>query len=102
MTLSLLVAMNEQKIEFKWLEVKCIGTDTVVFKLEDGATVKVKVDLDRAGVAKSITNPDGTPHYDIGASLKVNVIPSTKSYYRPKSRLKISKPGKPQDVPFIR
>ena len=94
--------MNDHKVEFKLLETKCVGTDTVVFKLEDGATVKIKVDLDRAGVAMSVTNPDGTPHYDIGASLKVSVIPSKKSYYRPKSRLKISKPGNPQDVPFIR
>lgn len=96
--------MNEQKIEFEWLEAKRTGTDTVVFRLEDGATVKVKVDLDRVGVAKNITNPDGTPHYDIGATLKVNVTPPKKSYYRPKSSLRISKnkKGKQQDVPFIR
>lgn len=94
--------MNEPKIEFKLLEAKCTGTDTVVFKLEDGATVKVKVDLDRVGVAKSMTNPDGTPHYDIGASLKVCVIPSKKSYYRSKSKLRIAKPEKSHDLPFIR
>jgi len=94
--------MSEPKIEFKWLEAKCIGTDTVVFKLEDGATVKIKVDLDRAGVATSFTNPDGTPHYNIGASLKVNVIPTKKSYYISKSQLRTVPPEKSQNLPFIR
>jgi len=94
--------MSEPKIEFKWLEAKCTGNDTVVFKLEDGATVKIKVDLDRVGVAISFTNPDGTPHYNIGASLKVNVIPAKKSYYMPKSQLKTAPPKKPRDLLFIR
>jgi len=94
--------MTEPKIEFRWLDTKCIGTDTIVFRLEDGATVKIKVDLDRAGVAASLTNPDGTPHYEIGTSLKVYVIPSKKAYYILKSQLKTAVPQEPKDLPFIR
>jgi len=94
--------MAEPKIEFRWLEAKCTGTDTIVFKLEDGATVKIKVDLDRAGVATSLTNPDGTPHYEIGTSLKINVIPPKKAYYIPRSQLKTIVTKEPEDLPFIR
>lgn len=94
--------MSEPKVEFKWLEAKCLGTDTVVFKLEDGATVKIKVDLDRAGVAEALTNPDGTPHYNVGASLKVSIIPAKKSFYVPKSQLRMAVPKKSEKVPFIK
>jgi hypothetical protein len=94
--------MSESKVEFKWLEAKCNGTDTVVFRLEDGAVVKVKVDIDRAGVAAKFSNPDGTPHYEIGTSLKITVIPPKKSYYVPRSQLKIPAPKESQDLPFIR
>ena len=64
-----------------------MGSDTVMFRLEDGARVKIKVDIDRAGVAVNFTNPDGTPHYNINASLKVSVIPSGKKFMIPKSQL---------------
>jgi hypothetical protein len=94
--------MSEPKIEFKWLDAKCIGTDVIVFKLEDGATVKVKIDVDRAGIATGITNPDGTPHYEIGTSLKVTVIPPKRAYYRPRSQLKTIATKEVQDLPFIR
>jgi hypothetical protein len=94
--------MSEPKVEFKWLDSKCTGTDTVVFRLEDGALVKVKVDIDRAGVATSLTNPDGTPHYEIGTSLKINVVPSRKSYFLPRSTLKATSPKEPESLPFIR
>ena len=94
--------MSESKIEFKRLNTKCIGTDTVVFRLEDGATVKVKMDLERAGIAVDYKNPDGTPHYQIGPSVKVTVIPSEKSYYLPKSSLKKIGSKEKRDIPFIR
>ena len=74
----------------------------MVFRLEDGAVVKIKVDLDRAGVASGFTNPDGTPHYNVSASLKVNVIPAKKSFYVPKSHLRRTSPKKDKDIPFIR
>jgi hypothetical protein len=79
--------MSEPKIDFKWLDAKLVGSDTVVFRLEDGTMVKIKVDVDRAGVAVNFTNPDGSPHYNINASLKVNVIPSSKKFSLPKSQL---------------
>ncbi len=94
--------MSESKIQFKRLDAKCIGTDTIVFRLEDGARVKVKMDLERAGVAIDYKNPDGTPHYQIGPSVKVTVIPSEKSYYLPKSSLKKIASKKTKDIPFIR
>ena len=57
------------------------------FRLEDGAMVKIKVDIDRAGIAINLTNPDGSPRYNINASLKVNVVPSGKKFSIPKSQL---------------
>lgn len=92
--------MSEQRVEFTWLEAKCIGTDTVVFELEDGATVKIKVDVDKAGVAAGFTNPDGTSHYEVGAALKINVIPSNRAYYVLKSQLKNCASKEPGNLPF--
>jgi len=93
--------MSESKIEFKLLEAKLIGNDTITFKLEDGATVKIKVDINRAGVAKNFTNPDGTPHYNVQASLKVNVIPPSKTYSIPKSQLPMVPPKPRGKEPFV-
>ena len=94
--------MSEQRIEFKQLDAKRVGTDTVVFRLEDGTAVNIKVDLDRAGVALTYKNPDGTPHYNIGASLKVTVVPKGKSYYVSKSRIQSVPMKKRKNSPFIR
>lgn len=79
--------MADSSLEFKWLEAKCTGNDTVVFRLEDGAVVKIKVDIDRAGVAIDFKSPDGTPHYNVNASLKINIIPPGKTYTVPRSQL---------------
>jgi hypothetical protein len=81
------------KIEFKFLDVKLVGNDTVTFRLEDGALVKIKVDVDRAGVAVNFTNPDGSSHYNINASLKVNVVPMKKNFYLPKPQFPPQKPN---------
>ena len=80
--------MSEEKVEFKILEAKLVGSDTVVFRLEDGAMVKIKVDIERAAVATDYKNPDGTPHYSIGTGLKLKIIPKEKKFYIPKSKLK--------------
>jgi len=80
--------MSNDKIEFKMLEAKLTGSDTVVFRLKDGAQVKIKVDIARAGVATNLTNPDGTPHYNVNATLRVQVIPPKGRYYIPRSKLK--------------
>lgn len=90
--------MTEERIEFKWLEAKTVGNNTVVFRLEDGAMVKIRVDIDRAGVATNYTNPDGTPNYNIGASLHINVIPSSKKFSIPKSQVIRPPPPKERTV----
>jgi len=74
------------------LDYKLIGSDTVAFRLEDGAIVKIKVDLDRAGVAENFKNPDGTSHYNIGAGLKVQIKPPGGKYSLPKSQIKTPPP----------
>jgi hypothetical protein len=79
--------MPEDNIEFKILEYKLVGSDTVVFRLEDGAMVKVRVDIGRAGVATNLKNPDGSPHYNIAADLRISVIPAEKKFLIPKSQL---------------
>ena len=80
--------ISEEKVEFNILEAKLVGSNTVVFRLEDGAMVKVKVDIERAAVAVNFKNPDGTPHYNIGTGLKLTIIPKDKKFYIPKSNLK--------------
>ena len=80
--------ISEEKVEFKILDVKLVGSNTVVFRLEDGTIVKVKVDIDRAAVAIDYKNPDGTPHYNIGTGLRLTIIPKDKKFYIPKSKLK--------------
>ena len=86
--------MPEENIEFKILETKLVGSDTVVFRLEDGAMVKIKVDIERAAVATNYKNPDGTQHYNIGTGLRIAVIPSEKKFYIPKSQLPKATPPK--------
>jgi hypothetical protein len=79
--------MSEENIEFKILDYKLLGSDTVVFRLEDGAMVKVRVDIGRAGVATNFKNPDGSPNYNIGADLRITIIPPEKKFSIPKSQL---------------
>jgi hypothetical protein len=79
--------MPEDSVEFKWLEAKSVGTDTVVFRLEDGAMVKVRVDITRAGVATNFKNPDGSPHYSIGTGVGIQIIPATRKFTMPKSQV---------------
>lgn len=62
------------------LDYERIGGDFVAFKLEDGTLVKVKVDLDRVGIATNHRNPDGTPHYAINTSVKISVIPNDRKF----------------------
>jgi hypothetical protein len=87
-------------VEFKLLEYKCIGNDTVVFELEDGAKVKIKVDIDKIGIASNFKNPDGTPHYLVNPTIRVNVIPADKMFRIPRSQVRVqqSRPhSKPPD-----
>jgi major membrane immunogen (membrane-anchored lipoprotein) len=76
-----------EKIEFKMLDYERVGSDTVTFKLEDGTIVKVKVDLDRAGIATNFRNQDGTSHYAVNTSVKVTIIPADKKFTLSKSQV---------------
>jgi hypothetical protein len=80
------------KIEFKMLDYSTVGSDTLSFKLEDGTIVKVKVGLERVGVATNYRNPDGSLHYAINTSVKLYVIPYDKRFTLPSSAIR----GQPQ------
>ena len=70
----------KEKIDFKMLDYERTGNEYVSFKLEDGTIVKVKVDLDRVGIAINYKNPDGSPHYAINTSVKITVIPNERKF----------------------
>ncbi|MBE44296.1 MAG: hypothetical protein CMO16_03840 [Thaumarchaeota archaeon] len=84
------------KIEFKMLDHERVGVDTVTFKLEDGTIVRVKVDLDRVGLATNYKNPDGTSHYAVNTSVKVFVIPQDRKFTLSKNQVN-AKSTKPPD-----
>ena len=85
------------KIEFKMLDDSADGNDTVSFKLEDGTMVKVKVGIERVGVATNYRNPDGSLHYAVNTSVKLYVIPYDKRFTLSRSQVKGNIPGAPQD-----
>ncbi len=82
------MSQKPNKIDFKMLDFERIEHDYVSFKLEDGTIVKIKVDLDRVGIAINYTNPDGTPHYAINTSIKLSVIPSERKFSVEKNSIK--------------
>src|SRR5919109_1541339 len=87
--------MNDEQpdnVEFKMLDYATVDEDTVSFKLEDGTIVKVKVGLDRVGVATNYRNPDGSLHYAANTSVKLYVIPYDKRFTLPSSAIR----GQPQ------
>jgi len=43
-------------VQFKMLDYKLVGSNIVTFRLEDGATVRVKVDIAKVGVAENFKN----------------------------------------------
>ena len=79
---------NPEKIEFKMLDYKRLENDFISFELEDGTIVKVKVDLDRVGIAVNFKNPDGTPHYAINTSVKLSITPPNKTFTVQKNNIK--------------
>ena len=86
--------MGKENVEFKWLDAKLTGSDTVVFRLEDGTLIKARVEIGRAGIATNFKNPDGTPHYLVDAQVRLQIIPGSKKFYVPKSKLRIPHPPK--------
>ena len=89
-----------EDIEFELLESKPVGSDTVVFRLEDGAIVKIRVDIDRAGVAINYKNPDGSPHYNIAVSNKITIIPPNKRYRIPRAHPQAAQPKEEKSEPY--
>lgn len=75
------------KIEFKMLDYESVGDDTVTFRLEDGTLVKVKVSLERVGIATNYRNPDGTSHYAINSAVKLYIIPADRRFTVPKGQV---------------
>ena len=86
------------KIEFKMLDHERLENDFVSFKLEDGTIVKVKVDLDRVGIAINFINPDGTPHYAINTSVKLSIIPKNKKFSVEKKSVKGKQSSPPNQM----
>ena len=86
------------KIDFKMLDHERLENDFVSFKLEDGTVVKVKVDLDRVGVATNFTNPDGTPHYAINTSVKLSIMPKNKKFSVEKKTIKDKQSSPPNQM----
>ncbi len=89
--------MSEPMVEFKWLEAKPVGTDVVVFHLENGTTVKIRVSLDRAGLALNMKNPDGSDIYNFNANMQMTIIPAEKKFNVPRSQIQIPTQPKPPD-----
>lgn len=81
------MANDGDRIEFKMLDHASAGDDTVAFRLEDGTMVKVKVSLERVGVATNYRNPDGTAHYAVNTAVKLYIIPNDKKFTMPKSQV---------------
>jgi hypothetical protein len=91
---------TKDKVEFKMLEHTRVGDEHVTFKLEDGTIVKVKVDLDRVGIALNYKNPDGTPHYAVNASLKLSLIPNERKFFVEPDAVKGKSPPSPPGQMF--
>ena len=87
--------MSERNsVEFKWLEAKPIGNQTVVFNLEDGTQVRIRVDINRAGVAINSVNPDGSPQYHFDIASNVQIVPAQRKFKVAKKQIGLSKPKK--------
>jgi len=94
------MSQKPNKIEFKMLDHKRLENEYVSFKLEDGTIVKVKVDLDRVGIATNFSNPDGTPHYAINTSVKMSIIPQDRKFSIEKTSIKGKQSSPPPNQMF--
>lgn len=72
--------MSKEEVEFKRLDWKTVGNDTVVFLLEDGTKIKAKLSINRVGVATKERNPDGSPRYHIDFGTHLTIIPKDKIF----------------------
>jgi len=70
--------MSQKEVEFTYLAAKVVGNDTVVFRLEDGAQVIVRVDINRAGFR--INPSTGSRDYNFEFNNTVKVVPHDKKF----------------------
>lgn len=75
--------MSQEQIKYKQVSAKVVGSNVVVFRLEDETMVKVHVEMARVGVAVDRKNPDGTPIYNFGTALRFDVQTKDKTFYAP-------------------
>jgi hypothetical protein len=75
--------MGEEKIEYKQISAKLVGSNVVNFRLEDGNLLKIHVEIMRAGVALDRKAPDGTPLYNFNINTRPELETKDKTYYAP-------------------
>ena len=66
------------EVEFTYLSSKLAGSDTVVFRLEDGTEVLVRVDIMRAGFRINPSN--GQRDYSFEFNNSVKVVPRDRKF----------------------
>lgn len=76
--------LTSNEVEYELLDATPIGSNTVVFRISDGSSVKVRVDIERAAVAVNFKNPDGTPYYTFNFGNHVTVIHKNRRFRGPK------------------
>ncbi len=81
-----------EKIKAKLLDYELVGSDTVTFKLEDGAKMKVKVNLVKVARAIEKTE-DGTTIYQAQVNNNVTFLPKDRNVEIPKPPA-----GKPKKI----
>lgn len=65
------------EVEFNYLSSKAVGNDCIVFRLEDGTQVIVRIDIMRAGFR---VNDKGNKDYHFEFNNPVKVVPSDKKF----------------------
>jgi hypothetical protein len=75
--------MSQENIKFKIVCAKLVGSNVVNFRLEDGALLKIHVDIARVGVAIDRKGPDGSPLYTINISPRIEIEPKDKTFMAP-------------------
>jgi hypothetical protein len=75
--------LSQEQIKYKQISAKPVGSNVVVFRLEDETMIKVHVDMARVGVAVDRKNPDGTPIYTFNTALRIETQTKDKTFYAP-------------------
>ena len=82
------MSKEEEKIKFKPLRWKLkSSSDTLEYELEDGATIKVRFEIFRVGIAIGFLNPDGSPNYNVSGNANITIIPPGREFEVPKSQI---------------